>query len=180
MNERIPMWHDSEDRDRGAEPDYWMPPEELEALVADPKEKHMTTTPPRQWTDIAPADAIDINLADDLTITAPLNENGERCPWPWEPQQLVAAPIGQYRCSYCMAMVVAGMPHIDYSPEERTLSVEDFDEIAEWCGGRRSVSDHRVLVFGETDDMVEARIGDVIRRDGYGEFTIQPATHPTP
>lgn len=41
-------------------------------------------------------------------------ENGERCPWPWEPQQLTAAPLGQYRCPYCMAMVVAGMPHIDY------------------------------------------------------------------
>jgi hypothetical protein len=69
----------------------------------------------RNWFDIAPEDAVDINLAKDLTVTAPLNELGERCPWPWEPQQLVGAPLGQYRCSYCNAMVMAGMAHIDYA-----------------------------------------------------------------
>jgi hypothetical protein len=75
------------------------------------------TTEPRRWYDIAPKDAVDINLATDLTITAPLNEEGERCPWPWEPQQLVGAPLGQYQCPYCMAMVVAGMRHVDYAEE---------------------------------------------------------------
>lgn len=79
------------------------------------------TTPTRAWTDIAPADATEINLTKDLTITAPLNEMGERCPWPWEPQQLVDAPIGQYHCRYCGAMVMAGMPHIDYAPEVRVF-----------------------------------------------------------
>ena len=75
------------------------------------------TDQPRTWQEIHPKDAVDLNLAKDLTITAPLNEEGERCPWPWEPQQLVGAPLGQYRCPYCMAMVVAGMPHIDYAGE---------------------------------------------------------------
>lgn len=130
----------------------------------------------RSWTDIAPADATNIDLSEDLTITAPLNENGERCPWPWEPQQLVGAPMGQYRCGYCGAMVMAGMPHLDYAPEERTLTVENFDEIAEWVGGGPSLGDRRVLVFGDTDDEGQARIGDVIHRDGYGQFTIRSAS----
>lgn len=70
-----------------------------------------------RWQDISPHDAAEqkINLAVRLDITAPLNENGERCPWPWEPQQLVGAPMGQYHCSYCEAMVVAGVEHLDYS-----------------------------------------------------------------
>lgn len=139
----------------------------------------MTTTETvRQWTDITPAQAYEekLDLSKNLTITAPLNENGERCPWPWEPQQLVNAPLGQYRCRYCMAMVVAGMAHIDYAPQERTLTADNFDEIAEWCGGRPAISDHRVLLVGGTDDTGEARYGDTIRIDGYGEITIIPAT----
>lgn len=79
----------------------------------------------RRWHDIEPADAAEIDLSKDLTITAPLNENGERCPWPWEPQQLIGAPLGQFHCGYCGAMVMAGIPHIDYSevsdaPQEET------------------------------------------------------------
>lgn len=74
----------------------------------------MTTTEPRSWRDIAPADARDLNLATNLDIQAPLNEMGERCPWPWEPQQLLGVPLGQYHCGYCGAMVVAGVPHVDY------------------------------------------------------------------
>src|SRR5690606_16394588 len=109
------------------------------------RRRHPMTDPIRRWSDIASADAVNLNLADDLTITAPLNENGERCPWPWEPQQLVGAPIGQYRCPYCMAMVMAGVPHLDYAPEERTLTADNFDEIADWCGGRPALSDRRVL-----------------------------------
>lgn len=77
------------------------------------------------WSDIEPADATKIVLARPehelpadvavrLDIAAPHNENGERCPWPWEPQQLAGAPLGQYHCPYCGAMVIAGVPHIDY------------------------------------------------------------------
>jgi hypothetical protein len=68
-----------------------------------------------RWQDIAPADAADINLESRTDITAPLNENGERCPWPWDPQRLDGAPIGQYHCPYCDAMCIAGMEHIDYA-----------------------------------------------------------------
>ena len=70
------------------------------------------------WYDIAPADAVNIDLSERLDITAPLNEEGERCPWPWEPQQRVGWPMGQYHCSYCGAMVIAGAPHPDYNPDE--------------------------------------------------------------
>ena len=78
----------------------------------------MSDRPTRHWYDIAPKDAMQIDLSKDLTITAPLTEAGERCPWPWEPQQLVNAPIGQYHCGFCGAMVVAGIPHVDYAEIE--------------------------------------------------------------
>lgn len=66
------------------------------------------------WHDIPPKDAVNITLPKE-GIWGPKNEVGEPCPWPWEPQQLAEAPLGQYRCPYCMAMVVAGVPHPDYS-----------------------------------------------------------------
>jgi hypothetical protein len=66
-----------------------------------------------KWDEIVPADAVKIQLPAD-GIEGPLNEVGEPCPWPWEPQQLRGAPLGQYHCPYCGAMVIAGMPHIDY------------------------------------------------------------------
>lgn len=67
-----------------------------------------------RWQDIEPKDAVDLDLEQRLDITAPLNEAGERCPWPWDPQQLKGAPIGQYHCKYCGAMVLAGVEHLDY------------------------------------------------------------------
>lgn len=79
-----------------------------------------------------------------------------------------------------MAMVMAGLPHLDYSPEERTLTTENFSEIAEWVGCGASASDHRVLVIGGTDDLGHARIGDTNRRDGFGEFTIITAVGDRP
>jgi hypothetical protein len=70
-----------------------------------------------RWQDITPGEAADtgLDLSARLDITAPLNEEGKRCPWPWEPQQLVRAPLGQYHCSYCGAMVLAGQAHLDYT-----------------------------------------------------------------
>lgn len=75
----------------------------------------MSRTVARRWQDIAPKDARAIDLAVRTDITAPLNEEGERCPWPWEPQQLVDVPFGQFHCSYCGAMCVAGVEHPDYA-----------------------------------------------------------------
>lgn len=68
------------------------------------------------WTDYTPQQAADqeLNLTVRTDITAPLNEEGERCPWPWEPEQLVGAPLGMYHCPYCGAMVIAGIKHLDY------------------------------------------------------------------
>lgn len=71
----------------------------------------------QRWQDIEPKDAVELQLPAELkgaTIHGPLNENGEECPWPWDPQQLKGAPLGQYHCPYCGAMVIAGMDHIDY------------------------------------------------------------------
>lgn len=70
----------------------------------------------KDWTEIAPKDATGIVLPQD-DIRGPVNELGEQCPWPWEPQQLIVAPLGQYHCSFCGAMAVAGVLHPDYTPE---------------------------------------------------------------
>jgi hypothetical protein len=67
----------------------------------------------RRWTEIEPKDAREIKLPRD-DIYGPANEEGEDCPWPWDPIQLGGAPLGQYHCPYCLAMVMAGMDHIDY------------------------------------------------------------------
>lgn len=74
-----------------------------------------------RWQDVNVKDAERLDLRRQLEYTAPLNEVGERCPWPWEPQQLAHVPLGQYRCPYCGAMVVAGMEHLDYAEEETPL-----------------------------------------------------------
>jgi len=70
-----------------------------------------------QWYDIDPQNAADLDLSVRLDISAPLNEMGERCCWPWDPQQLAGYPLGQYHCPYCGAMVVAGVPHLDYGEQ---------------------------------------------------------------
>jgi hypothetical protein len=67
-----------------------------------------------RWYDIEPTDAIDIDCRSRSDLDPPVNECGEICPWPWEPQQLTNVPFGQFHCTYCGAMCVAGMRHPDY------------------------------------------------------------------
>jgi len=71
----------------------------------------------RHWYSIEPADAVDIVLPTE-GIIGPRNEEGEFCPWPWEPQQLRGVPLGQYHCNYCGAMCACGVPHPDYTDED--------------------------------------------------------------
>lgn len=77
------------------------------------------------WTNYTPQQAADLklDLSVRLDISAPINEMGERCPWPWEPQQLIGVPIGQYHCPYCGGKVMAGLPHLDWRDFP-----DDFDE----------------------------------------------------
>lgn len=70
-----------------------------------------------KWHDIPPADALDIDCTKRPDLDPPHNEMGKVCPWPWDPQQLNGAALGQYRCPFCGAMCVAGVPHPDYSIE---------------------------------------------------------------
>lgn len=72
------------------------------------------------WTSIEPKDALDLDLTERLDIIAPLNEMGERCAWPWGPQQLTDTQIGQYHCTYCGTTVVAGILHLDYGDYRKT------------------------------------------------------------
>ena len=76
----------------------------------------MTGEKPKvSWTTILPENATIVVLPHP-EIQGPYTSDGRECPWPWEPQQLVGAPIGQYHCGFCGEMVVAGLPHIDYGP----------------------------------------------------------------
>lgn len=68
-----------------------------------------------RWQDISPKDAVDIDCTKRPDLNPPKNEIGDVCPWPWEPEQYAGAPIGQYHCGYCGAMVLAGVEHLDYS-----------------------------------------------------------------
>jgi hypothetical protein len=79
------------------------------------------------WYDIAPKDAVSINCATRPDLNPPRNEVGEICPWPWEPQQLVGAPLGQFHCPYCGAMCMAGMRHPDYTGLD-----EEYEEYEEY------------------------------------------------
>jgi hypothetical protein len=68
----------------------------------------------RPWTEISPDAAAKLSLEDLKQVDRPTNELGETCPWPWEPQQLGGAPMGQFHCSYCGGMQIAGLPHVDW------------------------------------------------------------------
>jgi hypothetical protein len=81
------------------------------------------------WSTIEPKDAVDIDLTKRPDIEGPMGEDGEVCPWPWDPQQLVGAPLGQYRCRYCGSMVVAGIPHPDYREVARFGDAEQDAEL---------------------------------------------------
>jgi hypothetical protein len=70
--------------------------------------------PMKRWQEIAPHDAAGIDLRTRKDITAPLNERGERCPWPWDPQRFITAPPGIYRCPHCGARCEPGTEHTDY------------------------------------------------------------------
>lgn len=63
------------------------------------------------WFECDPAEMVDKHLHGE---EGPLNEMDERCPWPWDPQQLKGVPMGQYHCPYCGGMQVAGTRHIDF------------------------------------------------------------------
>lgn len=77
----------------------------------------------RTWRDLRPEDMTKTALPFE-GIEGPMNELGERCPWPWDPQQLLGAPLGQYHCPYCGGMQVAGMEHADFTEDDlRTLGL---------------------------------------------------------
>lgn len=71
-----------------------------------------------KWSGLTPQEATEIDCRERPDLDPPLNESGEPCPWPWDPQQLAGAPLGQYHCPYCGAMVIAGVPHLDYREEQ--------------------------------------------------------------
>lgn len=83
----------------------------------------------RWWHEFTPKEGAEIgDLQKRPDIAPPMNELGEFCPWPWEPQQLVGVPLGQYHCGYCGGMQAAGIPHLDWrdaKPEDLGPPLED-------------------------------------------------------
>lgn len=89
----------------------------------------------RRWQDVPPEEWQGLDLQEHPEITAPQNEMGEICPWPWDPQQRGGQPLGMYHCPYCGGMVIAGLAHTDWTgidentdwgPEPGT---EEFEEL---------------------------------------------------
>lgn len=68
-----------------------------------------------RWQDIDPVDAVGLDLRKRADITAPLNEQGGRCPWPWHPRYYAGPSLGHYHCPFCWALCVAGEDHTDYA-----------------------------------------------------------------
>lgn len=105
------------------------------------------------WYEISPAEAADLDLSVRLDIGAPLNEQGERCPWPWEPQQRVGVPLGQYHCGYCGAMCIAGIRHLDYRE-----MISDESSMPPLPTGHPDNREHRnFLVLGELPQSPDER-----------------------
>ncbi len=77
-----------------------------------------------KWHNIPASLAKDIDCRLCPEPDPPLNENGEPCPWPREPQQMTG-PLGQYHCRYCGAMVLAGVRHVDYRGIDEVIGSED-------------------------------------------------------
>ena len=72
------------------------------------------------WTEFTPKEAAEHGLVcvEGSPVQGPFNSEGEECPWPWEPQQLGGAPMGQYHCPYCGGMEMAGVEHADWTWED--------------------------------------------------------------
>lgn len=111
---------------------------------------------PKNWFDIEPADAVNIVLPRP-DIRGPVDEEGEPCPWPWKPQQLVGVPMGQHHCEYCGAMCVAGWRHPDYSgkswerPEDHWINEDRFAQFRDAYGYARSHFSLAAEGFGKVD-----------------------------
>lgn len=84
----------------------------------------------RMWHEFEPRDMVNTVLPHP-DIQGPYTSEGQECPWPWDPPQLLGAPIGQYHCPYCGEMCIAGFDHTDYGPrDENGLNQFDRDYIA--------------------------------------------------
>lgn len=106
---------------RGADPSgSYLVTHEVDGDTGDLGHLEMVTS----WREIEPKEAVSLNLEQFPHTEAPLNELGEPCPWPWEPQQLVGVPLGQYHCGYCGGYAMAGVPHFDSRGLDAQLAKE--------------------------------------------------------
>lgn len=84
----------------------------------------MTDLPIRRWIEFSPDEAAKLTAGKD-GVTAPLNENGDPCPWPWEIQTYMIQR--EMKCRFCGAKVIASLPHIDYGETDGWLEPESQD-----------------------------------------------------
>jgi len=69
---------------------------------------------PVKWQLIDPEDAVGLDLRATPTVTGPMNEHGQICPWPWEFEQVDFEATKLHTCSYCGQAGTAGLEHPDY------------------------------------------------------------------
>ncbi|MFJ4828422.1 hypothetical protein ACIP79_00550 [Streptomyces sp. NPDC088747] len=111
----------------------------------------------RQWHDIEPADATELDLSTDLTITAPRNETGERCPWPWFSEG-VARDLEYVRCFFCDARILAGVPHLDYAQHWRAIAPADWSRAAAWLKEGFTPSSVAAALACESESLLHAAV----------------------
>ena len=113
----------------------------------------MDLKPGMTWKDVTPQQAAELTPEQIRLLFPPLGEDGKPCPWPWDPQQLKGAPLGQYHCPYCGSMVMAGQEHLDYRLQSvaeaiqahfaRVVQPADGDpRFAAWCHCKAELGRH--------------------------------------
>jgi hypothetical protein len=87
----------------------------------------MTNVPGKRWQEIAPHDAEALTAGQD-GITAPLNEYGKRCHWPWWPQQYMMER--ECECPHCGGQVITGKQHPDFSEPWQPVLADRQEQVA--------------------------------------------------
>ncbi len=133
------------------------------------------TPGPRHWTEIEPVNATDLELTEGGDIIGPRNEEGEVCPWPWEPQQLKGVPLGQYHCQFCGAMVIAGTPHVDYTEMSMSNEHEGDAKVDSWAALVAKMRETAETEMGNEPMKAALREGAEALREATEELRRAPA-----
>jgi hypothetical protein len=93
--------------------------------------------------------------------------------------------MGQHHCKYCGAMVMAGLPHLDYATEDREVTCDNVDSILVWlitngatvhrdlrCHGSSSPSPLAFKFMTPIAEWQDVHFGDTLCL-GMGDFSVK-------